>query len=207
MKPLNKIENIEEYRHFGPLTQPFLDKDYVYNKVLNDLKNKQKDESSIHFLTSLILWIHKEVKYSKDDDIQNLKFRRTANDIWKSKKASGCTDFGLLFATFARQLSIPTTILHTAEYDWLRKLKSGQNSLMHIGHTFCECYFGDNWILVDPTSKYIKTNYNPEKLELPYSLGGKSVFIPYFRGLDLGEKQTVRIHNQIMDDLCNKLEI
>ncbi len=207
MEPLNKAEDIETYRAYGMLSQPFLDKEFVYKMVLIDLRNKQKDFNSIHFLTSLMLYIDNEVKYSKEDNIQKLKFSRTAKEIWESKKASGCTDFAILFATFARQLGVPTTILHTAEYECFQKLKSGQNNINHLGHTFCECYFGGNWVLVDPTFKRIETNYNPKKIELSYEVGGKNVFIPYFRGIDLGAKQTVCTHNQTMDELCNKLEM
>ena len=118
---------------------------------------------------------------------------RTAQEIWESKKASGCTDYAILYATFARTLGVPTTLLHTAEYDWLQKLKNGEDSTMHFGHSFCECYFGDKWVLVDPTCKHIERNYNPKKLELSYKVGGKSVFIPYFRGLDLGENKMLKL--------------
>ena len=34
-------------------------------------------------------------------DIQILKFMRTAKEIWESKKSSGCTDYAILYATFA----------------------------------------------------------------------------------------------------------
>lgn len=207
MKPLNKSGDIEKYKNFGLLTQPFLDKDFVYEKIITDLKHKQKDLNSGYFLTSLFLWIKREVKYSREDEVQKLKFMRTAKEIWESKKASGCTDYAILYATFARTLGISTTILHTAEYDWLQRLKNGEDSWMHFGHTFCECYFGGNWVLVDPTCEYITRTYNPKKLELPYKIAGKSTYIPYFREIDFGEKQNVETHNKKMDELCNALEI
>ena len=125
MQLLNKLDDVEKYKNFGVLTQPFLDKDYVYGKVITDLRHKQKDIKSGYFLASLFLWIKKEVKYSQEKEIQKLKFMRTAKEIWESKKASGCTDYAILFATLARTLGIPTTILHTAEYDWLQRLKNG----------------------------------------------------------------------------------
>ena len=207
MKSLNKTDDVEKYKNFGILTQPFLDKNYIYDKVITDLEHNQKDLKSGYFLASLFMWIKKEVKYSHEEQIQNLKFTRTAKEIWESKKASGCTDYAILYATFARTLGIPTTILHTAEYDWLQRLKNGEESYVHYGHTFCECYFNDSWVLVDPTCEYITKTYNPEKLELPYKIAGKNVYIPYFRGLDLGEKQNVKSHNKKMDELCNMLEM
>ena len=206
MKPLNKSNDINKYKNYGVLTQPFLDKGFVYNKIKNDLIHKQKDINSGYFLVSLFLWIKNEVQYSREDEIQKLKFMRSAKEIWESKKASGCTDYAILYATFARLLGIPTTVLHTAEYDWLQRLKNGEDSWMHYGHTFCECYFNGEWVLVDPTSEYIARTYNPEKLELPYKIAGKTIYIPYFRGLDLGERQNVEKHNKEMDRLCLALE-
>ena len=207
MLPLNKFEDVEKYKEYGPLTQPFLDKDYVYDKVITDLRHKQKELNSVQFLASLFLWIKHEVKYSQEKEIQKLKFMRTAKEIWESKKSSGCTDYAILFATFARTLGMSTTVLHTAEYEWLQRLRIGKDSWMHYGHTFCECYFNDGWVLVDPTCEYITKDYNPEKLELPYKIAGKSVYIPYFRGLDLGEKQNTETHNKKIDEMCKALKI
>ncbi len=207
MQQLNKTSDIERFQNYGNLTQPFLPKEFIYNQIMLDLKHKQKDPISYDFLISLALWIHHHVKYSSDDDIQQQKFMRTAKEIWESKKASGCTDYAVLFATFTRTLGIPTTFLHTAEYDWLKKLKSGESGRMHFGHSFCECFFGGGWVLVDPTCKRLDSSYNPEKLELSYTVGGKSIFIPYFRELDLGEKQDIETHNKMMDQLCNNIDI
>lgn len=86
MKPLNKTDDVEKYKNFGILTQPFLDKNYIYDKVITDLEHNQKDLKSGYFLASLFMWIKKEVKYSHEEQIQNLKFTRTAKEIWESKK-------------------------------------------------------------------------------------------------------------------------
>ena len=39
MEALNSFEDIEQYKNFGALSQPFLDRDYVYRKATTDLKN------------------------------------------------------------------------------------------------------------------------------------------------------------------------
>ena len=46
MKPLNKMDDVEKYNNFGILIQPFLDKNYIYDKVITDLEHKQKDLNS-----------------------------------------------------------------------------------------------------------------------------------------------------------------
>ena len=45
------------------------------------------------------------------------------------------------------------------------------------------------------------------KKQLDYNVAGKNVFIPYFRGLDLEKKQTVKEHNDEMNRDCLKLKI
>ena len=87
----------------------------------------------------------------------------------------------------------------------MNKLKSGQDAKLHYGHTFCECFYENKWILVDPTAKKITVEYNPQKIVLNYTLGNSNTYLPYFRGIDLNKKMTVREHNEIMDEECVKL--
>lgn len=207
MKLLNSTSDVIYYKNSGPLTQPFLEKDFVYEKVLIDLNHKQKDINSTYFLESLSLWIKHEVAYSNEYEIQNKKFSRTAKEIWDSKKGSGCTDYALLFATFARSLDIPTTILHTAQLEWLKRYKNKSDYFVHYGHTFCECFFNNKWILVDPSSCKIIDNYDQTKIILPYNIAGNNIYISYYRGLDFGQKSTVGEHNKIMEEKCDKLDL
>ena len=46
MKSLNKAEDVENFKLYGPLTQPFLAKDFIYDKVVAGLKDKQKEVNS-----------------------------------------------------------------------------------------------------------------------------------------------------------------
>lgn len=71
MQLLNKLDDVEKYKNFGVLTQPFLDKDYVYGKVITDLRHKQKDIKSGYFLASLFLWIKKEVYIRRRKKFKN----------------------------------------------------------------------------------------------------------------------------------------
>ena len=208
---LNHTADKIKYLCTGELTKPFLPNEYVMERVLNDYnakckEAKQEGRQKPIIVESLMRWIfHMTNSERQDKDfIYKHKFQRTAQEIWESKKLTGCTDYALLFATFSRQLGIPTTFLHTAEKDWLESLKQGQTET-HTGHSFCECYIDNKWILVDPTCGKIEFDYNPSEINLSYSLGGSHVFIPYYRGLDLGEKQTVGQHNKIMDDMCKDL--
>lgn len=203
MTNLNNTTDVDKYLQTGKLTQPFLDNNYVLERVMRDYNAKLKLNGQANKLESLYLWIDKNVEICKDKEFcDKYKFQRTAKEIWESKKMMGCTDYCLLFATFARQIGIPTTFLHTAEKNWIERLKNNENSKIHYGHSFCECFYNNEWVLVDPTVKKIQTRYNPNHLILNYTIGGNNEFVSYLRDLDLDKKQSVKKHNEIMDSIC-----
>ena len=207
MKNLTK-NDCEKYLQYGNLTQPFLEKEYVLNKVLIDYNHKIKENKNYTKIDALYNWIHHCMdEKPQQEEKNNVKFRRTAKEIWESGFASGCTDYATLFATFARQIGIPTTLLHTAEYNWVRGLQNNENQPLHVGHSFCECFYEDRWVLVDPTFRKIEKKYNSDKITLSYQVSKSNIYIPYFRGLDLGKKQSVREHNEIMDKECIGLQL
>ena len=207
MKTLTN-EDCKYYLTSGPLSQPFIEDSIVKEKIMIDYNSKLQQGKQTSHIESLYNWLHRIVKHANDNKfIKENHFQRTAKEIWDSKLSTGCTDYALLFCTFARQIGIPSTLLHTAEYNWLERLKSDQDSKKHYGHSFCECFYNGKWILVDPTCKEIIYNYSSTKIELDYSVGGNNIFIPYYRGRDLHEKQTEKQHNNLMDEECLKLRI
>ena len=206
MKSLNKTTDVAKFLSFGNLTQPFLDNDFVLNKVMSDYNFKLKSKGEANKLESLYLWINKNVSYSKDKQFRaEHKFQRTAKEIWESKQATGCTDYCILFATFARQIGIPTTFLHTAEKNWLARLKNNEGIEPHSGHAFCECFYEGEWVLVDPTCKRHQADYDAKFICLEHNVNGYNEFIPYLRDLDLTVKQSIKEYNKLMDKLCLKL--
>ncbi len=206
MRKLTKADT-DFYLTNGNLTQPFISNEYVLEKVLCDYNHKIEKGIKITKIESLFNWINHVVKFGDKEFNDKYRFQRTAKEIWDSKIMTGCTDYATLFATFARQIGIPTTILHTAERSWVERLQHNKDFSHHYGHSFCECFYEGKWILVDPTFRKIEKEYNPEKLELGYMVGGSSTFIPYQRGIDLEIKQTTSEHNSLMDKLCKNLKI
>ena len=212
MKKLNQTADRVKYLCNGNMTKPFLPNEYIFEKVLCDYEKKcqiakSQNKQKPLIVESLMNWILHMTHSEKQDKnfVDENKFRRTAEQIWQSKKMTGCTDYAILFATFARQLGIPTTFLQTAEMGWLEKLKFGKNGNTNFGHAFCECYLAGKWILVDPSCGKFEMEYNPQKIELSYTVGGCNIFVPYYRGGDFGEKKTVEENNQIMNDMCKDL--
>ena len=204
MKNLS-IKDKRSYLKAGLLTAPFLNNNYVeemVNKIYNRKLEKGKQTNKVECLVS---WITSSCQMGDENFRIQYKFKRTAQEIWESGLITGCTDFAILFATFARQLGLPTTVLHTAESEWLRRFQSGKDSYIHYGHTFCECFFDNKWILVDPTSRKVMYDYNSDKIILPYTVRPGIEYIPYFRGLDFGKKSSIKEHNLEMDKLCKTL--
>ena len=98
-----------------------------------------------------------------------------------------------------------STFLHTAEKNWLSKFKNNENFNSHYGHGFCECFYYDEWILVDPTCKKYQINYDLNPIQLDYNVGDNNEFVPYLRALDLNVKQSIKDYHKTMDKLCLKL--
>ena len=202
-----KLENLIEkdcnkYLESGSLTEPFLNVDLLMQKI-----NKDKETyPDANIIESLMRWINYKVPFTKNEELKKeYKFKRNAKEIWDSGFCTGCTDRAMLFATFARQLNIPTTLLHTAEMSWVEKCKSSKNPTIHSGHSFCECFFEGKWILVDPTFRKVELDYDCNKIHLSYQVSNSSNFISYYRGLDLGKRQTMREHNEEMDIICKEI--
>lgn len=105
----------------GVLTYPFVSNEYVLEKVLCDYNAKLAKGIKTTKIESLFNWINKSVKFGDNEFNNKFRFQRTAEEIWNSKIMTGCTDYATVFATFARQIGIPTTILHTAEkVGWIK---------------------------------------------------------------------------------------
>ncbi len=208
MEKLNNVTDIEKYLQAGILTQPFLEKVLILKKIEIDQKACKERGITRTRLQSLCYWIGHEIKYAGEENrdfINKNQFGRTAQEIWESKMSTGCTDYALLFATFARQLGVPTTILHTAQYEWVQKLLKGEDYKAHYGHTFCECFDEGDWILIDPTCRKVQRSYNLDLLETEWNVANSNQFLPYLRALDLGKRQSLKEHNRTEEKLCRDI--
>ena len=207
MKKLNKTTDIERYLKNGALTEPFLDTESIKENVFRDYKKKNGKIEGYTPLHSLFNWIDHCTKFGDKEFNAKNRFQRTAQEIWESQTTTACSDYAILFATFARQLGYPTTFLHTAEEGWLKRLKNNGEYNHHCGHSFCEVFYEGKWVLVDPTFRKIETDYNPSRLILSYKVGQGNIYIPYQRDLDLGVRQSTKEHNLSMDKYCRKLDL
>lgn len=200
------LENKDEFLKNIDTTEIFLKTDYLNEKVFYDYNTKIKNNKNYTILHSLMFWINKNIKYSNDEQFRaENKFRRSAKEIWESGLATGCTDYALVFATLARQLNVPTTILHTMTKQFVIDAQNG-NVSHYSGHAFCECFINNKWVLVDPTKcRYIE-NYDENEIVLSYEINREKIFIPCERNISL-KKQNINLFNKKMDELCKNLNI
>ena len=190
----------------------FLEFDLFFNtenlkeKIFLDYNVKIKNNSNHTIMNSLMSYINKYLIYSNDTEfkIKN-KFARNAQEIWDSGLSTGCTDYAIVFANFARQLEIPTTILHTMSEKFVN---NAQNNLEieYVGHAFCECFYNNEWVLVDPTGCKVIGKYCDNKIELAYSIHCENIFIPLER-TDKVEKQNIKQFNEKMLNLSKNYDL
>ena len=187
MEKLNKTTDLKRFLESGKLTQEFFNVEKLKKELEKISKKREEQNLDSDIEQCLLEFVHQNLTLCEDKDfVINNQFFRSAQEIFESKFATGCTDFAYVFASLARQMGIPTTILQTAQKEWANKLINNiGNTKRHYGHTFCECFLNNKWVLVDPTKSLIDWQYEDFltfKLELEWRVGESRTFLPYFRG-------------------------
>lgn len=190
-------ETRQQWLKDGNMTQQFLDDPKLDSKIANAKNDSEK-------VKILYNYIHRHKKrlplFGFKKFIAENKFQRTAEEIWKDKKMTGCTDYALVFSTLARKYGLPTTILDTVEQGCYEGIKNGEKLNGINGHAFCEVLVDGKWVLADPTFKITETSYDPQNVKLTglHNVLGKQKFVPYARVTDTQKKQNIQEHNQEM---------
>ena len=196
MEKLNKTTDLKRFLESGKLTQEFFNVEKLKKELEKISKKREEQNLDSDIEQCLLEFVHQNLTLCEDKDfVINNQFSRSAQEIFESKFATGCTDFAYVFASLARQMGIPTTILQTAQKEWTNKLINNIGDFKkHYGHTFCECFVNGKWILVDPTTKNIDWKYdesNSFKIRTEWKVGASKTFLPYFRGLDLEKRMNL----------------
>lgn len=202
-------DNDFEYLRNGELTRPFLDTEDLRDSVdeIFDYGRFSKNNES-SYISSLIKFIHSQIIFSDDEKFKDKEFNRTSEDIYLDRVALDSNDYALLYATFARQLRIPTTCLYAVDQrDFINLTKGNGSDIKNdklLTRVFCECYYDEHWVLVDPTFDYIIKDYNPFEIQIPCGDKTKK-FVAYKRCHDLGKKMTLSEMKQFEKENCKKI--
>ena len=134
-------------------------KDTEQIAITNDIKSitdkfKQKD---LDLVLEILGWVFNNFKNIENDKEEKMELfrKRTAAEIIKSKKVTGCTDYAIIFIALARAKKIPTKYIEAIRKRWL---DIGDEN--HIeGHVFAECQINNKWYIIDPQQGAIRSDY------------------------------------------------
>ncbi len=127
-------------------------------KITDDIKSiaEEFESSGFDFVFEILKWIHKNLKQTDIKEFKKEFFRkRTADQIIKSGKLTGCTNYALVFIALIKVKGIPAKYIETIREDWLLK----PDMEMLSGHVFSEVEINEKWYIVDPQSALIKAWY------------------------------------------------
>lgn len=93
-------------------------------------------------------------------------FALTADELFRSRKLGGCSDFALVSAVLFRLSGIPARMVITANVDWMQAFQKN-DLLITTGHVFVEAYLEEKWHLVDPTNRLLFEGYYETQQSYP----------------------------------------
>ncbi|MCG2808986.1 MAG: transglutaminase-like domain-containing protein, partial [Candidatus Portnoybacteria bacterium] len=82
---------------------------------------REFDRKDIDLALEILEWIHNNFENINDNTEKKMKLfrKRTADEIIKSKKLTGCTDYAIVFIALARAKKIPTKYVEAIKKTWL----------------------------------------------------------------------------------------
>lgn len=138
-------------------------KQIIFNSQIKEYCNDINDNKDISTLSQIFKKIKKDFKNGKAP-----KFERTSEEIFKSKILSGCSDYGIIFATVLRIKQIPTIYVQSAHIDWIEDLFFDREEKDSVkGHIFLEVFIKNKWYLLDSTAGTLYLNYKKRNFSLP----------------------------------------
>ncbi len=132
-----------------------------------------KSENEFETVFNIIKWIRKNIrKYKNEKKRLDLLRKRTADEVIKSKRSSGCGDKTIVFISLAKAAGLSKVIfVETIEKEFLEEWP--KKSIRE--HSFADVYIKGKKYIVDPTLG---------KVGLDYRWSPKKEFIVYKRGRD-----------------------
>jgi len=131
-------------------------------KIIDALRGKPP---SIAHLGEIYFWIKREFKTwpAGGKTIGAI----TTDQLLTERRLGGCHDWGLVYASLARELGYPTVMVDTSSIVLARELQAGKKMTWY-GHVFVEVFVEGKWVLVDSTNNwYVENSYDPTNPIIP----------------------------------------
>ena len=111
--------------------------------------------------------------------------KRSAQQIFDSRRLSGCNDWGILLTAILRSLGYPVVFMNAAGIEWARLYRSDP-SVEFSGHVFLEIFINSSWIVMDSvTGEYIEDyDFKDPVIPIPKKKAGERGYFVYQKGLD-----------------------
>jgi hypothetical protein len=173
--------------------------------MLDTLRRK---EQSIAHLGEIYFWIKREfTPWSAGGSTIGVA---TTDQLFKERRLGGCHDWGLVYASIARELGYPTVMIDTMGIAWAKGFLAGKKG-PYLGHVFVEVFVLGKWVLVDSTNNwYVEENYNPADPIIPLKMGDETEGLFVIRkGVDTWG-YGIRSNNELtrlMEDSARQLKI
>lgn len=131
--------------------------------VIDTLRRK---EQSIAHLGEIYRWIQRGFKSTASGG--TMIGVSTVDQMLTDRVLTGCHDWGLMYASIARELGYPTVMVDATTIWLAKQFQSGNRNVPYYGHVFVEVFVEGKWILVDSTNNwYVETNYDPTSALIP----------------------------------------
>jgi hypothetical protein len=179
-------------------------------KIVDSLRRK---EQSIAHLGEIYFWIKREfTTWSAGGKTIGAI---TTDQLLTERRLGGCHDWGLVYASIARELGYPVVMVDTASIAWARQFLAGQK-VGYVGHVFVEVFVEGKWVLVDSTNNwYVESGYDPANAVIPLkgSIAGSNEetygFFVMRKGVDTwgyGIRSNAEL-TRLMEDSARQLRI
>ncbi len=131
-------------------------------KIVDSLRGKPQ---SIAHLGEIHAWIRRG--FSSYAAGGTFIGKVTADQLMNERQLSGCHDWGLVYASMARDLGYPTVLIDASSIVLARELQAGKKMAWY-GHVFVEVFVDGKWVRVDSTAGwYVENGYDPANAIIP----------------------------------------
>ena len=129
------------------------------SKIAKSLKGSS-DNATVR---NVLSWMEANLKY----DAHKAYEWRNFDSVVSESCYGGCADQGIVCGVLLKGAGIPSLWVKTMDVSWIWDFKKGRPFKSWSGHVFLEVYLDKQWVLLDPGSKLIYTDYSPKSRILP----------------------------------------
>ncbi len=147
------------------------------SQITEDIErlSEEMGGDGMQYVFNVLEWMKESIgNFEGGGDEWRSNFRnRTASDIIKSKKASGCGDLAVVFCTLVRAKGIPAIFVEMPYKGWLEKEFDGN----WTNHVLAKIFIDGKWYWVDPTRGNVGVGG-------PRQVGGGIDYVKLSEGID-----------------------